>query len=445
MRASKPKNKTKKLFWHVHHWVGLYTGILIGILSITGALAVFIPEIDFLVLKYKYNVSFSESSTDEMPRFSRSIDSLTSLYPNHGPFSLILDNSSVARADVSIESPTGGFERQSFFINTNTDQVVAERNYQNSLVNYLRQMHVRLYEGYWGRQLVGIGGIALAIVAISGLMIYGNFMKKQTWPTIRKNLKLRIVMADWHKILGISSLAFNVMIALTGAWLGLQPWLMRSLDIKIPNRYQAEIIKTPDMDRKTTIDWNKVFHTIKTEFPDLHPHYITPSVNGEDVITIRGNVSGQVYERANNIIILSKSNYKPIFQYDIREQPFSHKFYFIQEALHFGDFGGLWLKVIYALLGLTSGFLSISGFVIFLFRTKDKGGKPWKVIFLYSMLVVLFLVAIALISLFIGYTQASFVAGILINILLIGLCIYAILKYFIRAYREKRKYDNSRG
>src|SRR3546814_13544545 len=84
-------------------------------------------------------------------------------------------------------------------------------------------MHVRLYEGNWGQQLVGIGGLALAVVAITGLMIYGNFMKRQVWPAVRNRKNIRIVMADWHKLIGISPLAFTLVIALTGAWLGLQP------------------------------------------------------------------------------------------------------------------------------------------------------------------------------------------------------------------------------
>ena len=48
----KVKGSDKQLLWRIHHWAGLYAGILIGILSLTGALAVFIPEIDALILKH---------------------------------------------------------------------------------------------------------------------------------------------------------------------------------------------------------------------------------------------------------------------------------------------------------------------------------------------------------------------------------------------------------
>lgn len=430
----------KRFFWRLHHWVGLYTGILIGVLSITGAVAVFIPEIDALIQKHHYNAVSSPSSTG-VPQFGRSVDTLVSQYPDYRSLAITLPERPGHAVQVDLITRAGRTTtRYDFFIDAGTDHLLGKRDHQNSLANYLRQMHVRLYEGYWGRQLVGIGGLALAIVAITGLMIYGNFMKRQVWPAVRNRMNIRIVMADWHKLIGISALAFNLVIALTGAWLGLQPWLIRWFDITIPNRYAATTVMEPAADRALAVNWFNILDAAETEFPDLQPRRIVPSTNGSGTVTISGNIRGAVYERDINFLVLSKTDYRPVFKYDVRQQPFGHKFYFIQEALHFGDFGGLWLKALYALLGLTSGFLSISGFVIYLFRRKKK--KPHKAdalktTFVYSVVALLFLVVVALISLFIGYTQASFVAGIIINVLLAALIGYAFVRYLLRTYRQR--------
>lgn len=441
MAKSTDKAEThKRFFWRLHHWVGLYTGMLIGVLSITGAVAVFIPEIDALIQKHHYNAVSSPSSSG-VPHFGRSVDTLISQYPDYRSLAITLPEQPGHAVQVDLITPAGGTTtRYDFFIDGGTDRLLGQRDHQNSLANYLRQMHVRLYEGYWGRQLVGIGGLALAIVAITGLIIYGNFMKRQVWPAVRNRMNIRIVMADWHKLIGISALAFNLVIALTGAWLGLQPWLIRWFDITIPNRYVPAMVMEPAADRALAVDWFGILDAAQTEFPDLQPRRIVPSTNGSGTVTIRGNIRGAVYERDINFLVLSKTDYQPVFKYDVRQQPFGHKFYFIQEALHFGDFGGLWLKALYALLGLTSGFLSISGFVIYLFRRKKKKphkADPLKTTFVYSMIALLFLVVIALISLFIGYTQASFVAGIIINVLLAILIGYAFVRYLLRIYQQR--------
>ena len=293
-------------------------------------------------------------------------------------------------------------------------------------------MHVRLYEGYWGRQLVGLGGIALLIVAISGLLIYSDFMKRQPYPKVRKGRGLRILFADWHKILGISALAFNIVIAITGAWLGLQPKLMTWFSIKTPNNFKPDVIITPEEDKKVSVQWDELLAFAKKEFPDLSPNFIRSSDDGSSTISVFGNIAGQVYERNANVLVLSKNNFKRIFKYDIREAPFSHKFYFVQEALHFGDFGGIALKILYAVLGLTSGFLSISGFVVYLYRLDKKKAEkrsPLKTTFIYCVGIILILIILALVSMFLGYSHAALAAAVIINGTLIGFLIYSVYGY----------------
>lgn len=435
------KRNDKRLLWRIHHLAGLYAGILIGLLSLTGALAVFIPEIDGLVLKYYYNARSSTPVADH-PQFGNAVDSLKAIFPAYSSLSIQLPEKSghVAEVDLFNRPPEGKARRYSLFVDVGADRVVGQRDHQNSLANYLRQIHVRLYEGNWGRQLVGIGGLALVVLAVTGLMIYGNFMKKQSWPEIRKRGNLRILMADWHKLLGISALAFNLMIAVTGAWLGLQPWLMRWFDIKTPNAYDAPVIMEAEADKALEIDWDEALAAVRKGFPELTPRYIVPSANGSGTIVMRGSIAGTVYERDINMLVISKEGYAPLFKYDVRQKPFSHKLYFVQEALHFGDFGGLVLKVIYAVLGLVSGFLSISGFVVYLCRRKKKQPEvnPIKLTFAYSMASVLFLVVIALVSLFIGYSQAATLAAILINTILIGLPVYALVRFLSGRHRRKK-------
>src|SRR5690606_4670155 len=226
------------------------------------------------------------------PQFSQSIDSIIHQHPDYSSLSISLPDhpAQVVQADVILRPEGDNLKRIDFFIDAGKDRIVGYRDQQNSLANYLRQMHVRLYEGYWGRQLVGIGGLALAVVAITGLLIYGNFMKKQRWPKLRTTMDMRIIMADWHKILGISALAFNIVIALTGAWLGLQPWLMRWLEIKTPNTFKAPIVMEPEADKALHVNWDDVLTAAKREFPALRPRQLTSSTNGSATVTVRGNI-----------------------------------------------------------------------------------------------------------------------------------------------------------
>ena len=429
MKPDNSAKKNNKLLWRIHHWAGLYTGILIAVLSLTGALAVFIPEIDQFIQKQYYSVS---STPSDRLRIGKSIAKARELYP--GMSGLIIDLPEKPHQAAGLNFFVGGekgldLQRYYFFVDAGKDEIVGTRNQQNSLANYMRQMHVRLYEGNWGRQLVGLGGIALFVLAVTGLLIYADFMKKQPYPKLRKGRGLRILLADWHKLLGITALAFNLVIAITGAWLGLQPKLMNWFNIKVPNNYKPEKVIDSNEDKKLNVQWEDVLLASKREFPDMIPAGIRASEDGSSTLTLYGSIAGKAYERNANVLVLSKTDLKTVWKYDIRQQPLSHKFYFVQEALHFGDFGGLGLKLLYAVLGLTSGFLSISGFVIFLYRMdkkKIKKHSPLKTTFIYCAGIILILVILALISLFSGYSKAAFAAAIIINGTLIGFVLYSV-------------------
>ena len=438
MTRKKSGKNDKKLLWRIHHWAGLYFGIVIGVLSLTGALAVFIPEIDLFIQKQYYSVSSTPSA---QLNINRSVERVKMQYP--GMSGLLVDlpeeKGQVAGLNFFVKGETkADLQRYYFFVDAGADLIVGSRNQQNSLANYLRQIHVRLYDGFWGRQLVGLAGIALLVLAVTGLLIYGDFMKRQPYPKVRNGRGLRIVFADWHKILGISALAFNLVIAITGAWLGLQPKLMTWFDIETPNNFEAPEIISPEDDKTRVIQWNEVLAAGKREFADLNPTMMQSSEDGSGTVTLVGNIRGQVYERNANMLVLSKGDLKSVFKYDIREQPFSHKFYYVQEALHFGNFGGLGLKILYAILGLTSGFLSISGFIVYLFRM-DKKKKhrfsPKKTTFIYCVGIVLILVMLALVSLFIGYSQAATAAAVIIN----GSLAILILYWLVSFFRKKLK------
>lgn len=436
----------KKFYWKLHHWVGLYTGILIGVLSLTGALAVFIPEIDSYIKKQHYR-AFSTPYPGENPAFSQSLSSLTTQFPDFQSLTVHLPDTPEDVVVLEMAYPDNGEAlRYEFFVDGGRDEILGRRLWQNSTANFLRQVHVRLYEGNWGRQLVGIGGIGLFMVSLTGLLIYGNFMKRQKWPEVRKGLNMRIQMADWHKIFGVSALAFNVVIALTGAWLGLQPWLMQWFNISVPNQHVIERVIAPEDDARTTIEWDQIFQSVSQNFPELTPSRFDVSTDGTAVIRVRGDVRGQVYERNANMIVLSKANYRPVFRYNVEEQPFSHKLYYVQEALHFGNFGGIGLKILYAFLGLTSGFLSISGFVVFLYRKNKKNAdadqRTRRAVFLVCTLGLLLLATIAFISINLGYALAASFAEILINGLLIISALYLVINFLIKN-RRRRKSDNN--
>ena len=365
------KTKENKKLWAIHSWVGLYAGVIIAFLSITGAAALFKTELDHLLNPHLKTTVPKGSKVAMTPV----IEKVKALHPDKVLFEVEMPGSEKGTWNIRLMPHK---QERLFpvlwevFVNPYSGEILGERNYYKTFQYYLRNIHVRFYEGFFGRQIVGLAGIALLISTVTGFLIYGQFMKKQFFGVIRKK-NLRVSQADYHKMIGMLALVFNLMIAITGAWLGLQAYLQKWLNIERPNTF--EIVEKPyskEEDIAIKLDFDSVYHASRTHFPQLIPKLIRPSTNGDGVVELLGDVPRQVYERNSNRLLLSKNDYQPVFIYNISHDNAGAKLFYVQESLHFGDYGGLALKLLYCVLSLTSGFLAISGFVVYLERTKKK-------------------------------------------------------------------------
>lgn len=364
------KTAGNKKLWAIHSWVGLYFGIIIAILSVSGAAALFKDEFDHLLNPRLHYV------TERGPHVSLTATAqrLQAANPDYNFQVINLPQRPDGTWELMFYKNQKGAldtENKQIHVNPYTGEVLGERDYYKSFAFFLRNLHVRLYESNWGRQIVGLAGIALFIISLTGLLIYGSFMKKQAFAAIRTK-NIRVFVADWHKLIGIVALAFNLMIAGTGAWLGLQPKLMKWVGMKTPNEVALPTPFTKEADQALPVDYNQALRVAQGAFPDLVPASISSSTSGEGIVEISGDIRGQVVEKHVNKLMLDKVTGREVARYDVRQGSLGGKFYFLQEALHFGDFGGLLLKLLYCLFALTSGILSITGFVIYLKRNEKK-------------------------------------------------------------------------
>ncbi|MEM9338703.1 MAG: PepSY domain-containing protein [Bacteroidota bacterium] len=429
--------KVNKKLWRIHNWVGLYAGVVIAILSVTGVLALFKVEIDEAINARYFEIDTPDQEAAFHPEVNNLIDSLKNEYgaSNFDRIFPSVDKAKNWRLRFNIASGNPLFNNHQYevFINPYAGKVVGVRDYLKTFGHYIRHIHVRLFNGVLGRFWVGFGGLALLVSTITGILIYGEFMKRQFFGAIRKkNLKLK--SADYHKVVGMTALLFNLMISVTGAWLGLQFLLQPALQIKSPETYkraEKPISKEDDLDY--AVDYVKAFETSRAVFPDLTPGFIKLSKDGSRKITIKGDVPKTAYQNDANYLILDKKDYEVLGQYDIRKKSLHDKVYYAQEGLHYGDFGGIWVKVIYSFFGLTSGVLSILGFVLYLERTKTKqkqkvnykttGRKVWLWSFWVTAVCVLFYISTITIGKSIPTAIVTFISW--------GFFLFYLIKYLI--------------
>ena len=76
-----------------------------------------------------------------------------------------------------------------------------------------------------------------------------------------------------------------------------------------------------------------------------------------------------IREHASYVLFNAKTR-EPVEIHDAARTGAASRFYYAMEPLHFGRLGGaMWVKLIWGFMGLSGGFLAITGFMIYALRT----------------------------------------------------------------------------
>ncbi|WP_435016092.1 PepSY-associated TM helix domain-containing protein [Tundrisphaera sp. TA3] len=358
-----------KSTYKIHAWTGLIGGLLLLIVTASGSVAVFKGEIDRWANPGLLTVT---PSGPRLP-WDRVLESLRKACPDARVLSLTLPRSpdQAAGFDLRRKAPAP----PQVFVDPYTGEMLGGRRPRGTLADYVRQFHVRLLIEGWGRIFVGVLGLALLASTVTGFIIYAPMNKKSWIPRVRRGRGTRFLLADLHKVVGMAALAFNLVFAATGAVLGLEVLYVRIYPParvnSNPNANTNTNAARADAGKSAGVSIDDGLRAAEQSLPGTTALRVVLQprdrlrVYLEHPITdlIKEGVSFAVYDGPSRRIVEV---------HDGTKAGFWARAYYACEPLHFGQFGGLLVKVIYGLAGLTAGFLSVTGYVIYAIRRRGR-------------------------------------------------------------------------
>jgi len=209
LRAAPPRRASgrKTLFW-VHGIAGAKLGILMAMICLPGTLATVSHEIDWLLAP-----AIRVAPSTEPPRFGAIHDAVRAAHPEADIRSVHAPLGSRFAADVVVITPEGQWRH------VYVDPVSAEVRGDTSYVNaqrFLLSFHAWLFELVVGHYLVTSLGLLLLVSLVTGIFVHRKFWRG--FFRLRLGAGRRVAWGDLHKLLGVWSLAFAAVIALTGIW-----------------------------------------------------------------------------------------------------------------------------------------------------------------------------------------------------------------------------------
>ena len=362
----KENMKLKRQLFRIHSWLGLVNGFFLILLGLSGSALVFKDEIDdwaneklLIVEEQQKKLPLDYFYKDIAKRYP-AIDGIAWINPDDEPykaydFRLYLNDARLSSYDLGLIT-----------YDPFTGKVLREGELDDltpSAISWIYQYHFSLQLGVPGAAYVALLGICIIISIITGLIIY----KKHVWQVLTFRIKInrkswRTITSDLHRVVGVWALFFNIIIAFTGFWLNIFAFE--------PAVWANEMIPT----KRNTLanqSLDSLYHEALIQMPDLKPDYVYLPTQANKKFFVRGALKGEAPIWAGyNSVYFNAQTGELVSINHIANENLWNKIEATFYSLHIGTYGGLPIKIIYVIVGLTPGFLSITGFLLWRRRRK---------------------------------------------------------------------------
>lgn len=365
------KKSRSKLWFLVHSWLALPIWFFVLIVCVTGTLAVVSQEIVWLA---NPDVRASKPSDDaELLSYQQVLTAINKAEPQTIVESISRSDESHFALTASVSYPDG--RSVSVYVNPYTG-VIQGISPDFNFEAFTRALHgwwlVPFTNGFsWGWYLVSFLGIPLLVSLITGLVVYKKFWKGFFKPTLRFNHGARIFWGDFHRLSGIWSIWFIAVISITGIWFLIEALLFDnhisiSSEPVIPVVARESVPVSADGSPPKIIDLDNAILIAQEKIPGLEASFVSLPSNAYSHLNVGG--------RGWYPLMFQTATINPYNGEIDASRLLSDRtgLEFVTESmrpLHTGDFGGLWIKMIWFFFGLVLSMMVLSGLLIWTKRT----------------------------------------------------------------------------
>lgn len=361
------KTRTIRAWTWVHKWSSLVSTVFLLMLCVTGLPLVFTHEIEEVLLHQAWTPANPDGERLDLDQV---LATALSRHPGDVPAFMSFDED---RPVVNVTSrapdaPAGQFNFQPI---DQTSGDAAPLVAGHPVMEFLLQLHTDMFLGLPGMLFLGAMGLLLIVAVVSGVVLYAPFMRRLPFGTVRADKAARTRWLDYHNLLGAVTVAWVLVVGVTGVVNTLATPIIAywketaladltaaydtsvaageraSLDAAVKRAQaalpgmQLQFVAFPGSDYSTDHHYAVFFHG---DTP-VTTHMITPAL---------------IDARTGDLAAVAP-------------MPWYVKTLSLSQPLHFGDYGGLALKILWALLDVATIVILVSGLYLWLARRRRAG------------------------------------------------------------------------
>ena len=359
----------KNTIRQIHLWLGLASGLIVFIVSITGFLYVFEEEIR----------DFSHQEYLHVPVQQKPFIGLKTILEN---YEHLEPKKKITALKINREEPNAAVEistkkKKTYYFNPYDGTLIKEQG--SDWLNTVLEIHRNLLLGDFGDFIQGWSVVIFIIMLLTGLILWFPNQRR----LIKQSLKIKWsgsfkrINFDLHQVLGFYASIFLLLIAFSGTYFKYDT-VKKTVNLVTGSKLRKgdEMVSKEKIDSTTIpVRYNAIYENANSKYPGATSVSFSIRKTGE--LRLRMTYPNNWARNQNTIFFDGKTGqmlrtklYKDNNAADVYEAS--------NHDLHTGVFFGLAGKIIWSLVSLISASLPITGFIIWRKKGKKKS-KPKKV------------------------------------------------------------------
>lgn len=361
---------TIRVWYLLHKWSSILCTAFLLMLCVTGLPLIFHHEIDELTGGHPVAVQGQDAAP------LKSLDDLmrTALATRPGEVGLfmsfdedrpVVNITTGPRPDATADQMlVRSFDRR-------TGGMIGAIEEGGGVMDFLLRLHTDMFLGLPGMLFLGLMGLLFLLALVSGTVLYAPFMRKLDFGTLRTTRSRRIKWLDYHNLLGIVALAWASVVGLTGvintlATPIIQLWQASDLadmtaayrNQDAPASYRLGSIGAAVATARAAAPGNRVQFVAFPGGSFSSRHHYAVFLQGSTPLTKKLLTPALVDAETGALTA-------------IRPMPWYAQALLLSQPLHFGDYGGLPLKLLWAVLDLFTIVILGSGLYLWLGKRRS--------------------------------------------------------------------------
>ena len=348
----------------VHTWSSLICTLFMLMLCLTGLPLIFHDEIEALEGSHAVE-SWDEA---ELVSLDAAIDAALAMRPGEVPIYLSFD---VDRPVVNITSgpvADAGESQMAFQPIDRRSAGPASGGEDGGIMDVLLQIHTDMFLGQGGMLFLGAMGLLFVVALVSGVVLYSPFARKAGFASVRHDKAARTRWLDWHNLIGGVTLAWAVVVGFTGTINTLSEpitaWWRADALVEL-TQGDGDVIQ-PYRSGLVSLAVNNAMEAA----PGMRPQFVAfpgAGFSSRDHYAVFLQGATPLTEKLLTPVMVDARTGEVD---GIAPMPWYMKGLLLAQPLHFGDYGGLVMKLLWALLDIATIVVLGSGLYLWFKRTR---------------------------------------------------------------------------